>query len=408
MTLALFGCAVDRFPPQLSYDVVRGEYDRPLTYLENRVDELGPLWHGPLNRNDLLDRYHLGVVAMAADETKLATQSLTDVFEMLAMHGVNRDKYLSYVLINESVRVWKGEPFEQAMAFYYTGLAYAAQGSWDNLRATTLNSLYHLEDYDLMGQTIDPDELERRAHRIEQGLPVEPENKQKGYVPIKTDFALGYLMAGIANQQMGRDDEAQYHWHEAEQWAPQIKPTVDSLQRGEYNIILAVDYGLGPRKVGVGPDGAIVQFRPRTPSDDQPLLVTIDGASQQFYAAADLNVMADNHKWNRYEAMRLAKSAAGNIIIAGGAVAASSDDRDAQLAGLGLILAGLYAKANARADLRYCEVLPQRVYVAPLQITTDVQAQLQVGSAYAHVDLSPPQDGAQLIYIRLADQAMIK
>jgi hypothetical protein len=31
-----------------------------------------------------------------------------------------------------------------------------------------------------------------------------------------------------------------------------------------------------------------------------------------------------------------------------------------------------------------------------------------VGSAYAHVDLSPPQDGAQLIYIRLADQAMIK
>lgn len=408
LVVCLTGCAADAPPVQLPYDVGGGDYAKPRGYLQQRVDGLGPLWRGPLKRNDVLDRYRLGVVALADGDTKLAQRLFADVFELLSSHGINRGKQLTYVFLNEDLRIWKGEPFEQAMAFHYTGLAYGAQGSWDNLRAATLNALYHLEDYDLLGRAVDIDELELRAHRVELGLPPLSPASRGSYAPVQTDFALGYLMCGIANQQLGRRDEAADHWRAAVQWAPRVKSVVDRLERGDANVIIVADAGLGPLKVGAGPDGAIARFKPRARGSDEPLTVTLDGAQHQFPIAADLNAMAENHKWNRYEALRLSKSAAGTIMIAGGAAAATSDNRDARWAGLGLILAGIYAKSQAHADLRYCDVLPQRVYVAPLRIDAETRVKLSTGSARAQLHLSPPAGpAAQLVYVRLADPAII-
>jgi hypothetical protein len=77
--------------------------------------------------------------------------------------------------------------------------------------------------------------------------------------------------------------------------------------------------------------------------------------------------------------MRMAKSAIGTgLMVAGGTVAAVSNDSTAQLVGLGVLLAGAVSKAGAHADTRYCEALPQRVYLVPLTLKPGDVVALQV------------------------------
>ena len=182
------------------------------------------------------------------------------------------------------------------------------------------------------------------------------------------------------------------------------------MEQGDYNAVLVVDYGLGPVKVGAGPDGAIARFEPRTPGDAVPLTVRVADDEWTFPAAVDLNVLANDHKWNRYEALRVGKSTVGSVMIVGGAVAATSDSEEARWTGLGLILAGIFAKAGAHADLRYCDVLPQRVYVAPIRIPTGATpVTLRIGSGEpTALKLEAPRGPqARLRYIRLQSPPMM-
>ncbi len=113
----VIGCATtSSLPPQLSRDVNLGNYDKPRDYLQRRVDEHGELWRSRLDRSEILDRYRLGVVALAEGDVQAAERALRETFELLASHGINRRKQLAATIINEDQKIWKGEPFEQAMA----------------------------------------------------------------------------------------------------------------------------------------------------------------------------------------------------------------------------------------------------------------------------------------------------
>jgi len=355
-------------------------------------------------RNVILDRYRATVADMRAGNIQDAQERGYRLFNNLSIHGINRNKGLTATLVNEDLKVWKGEPFEQAMAFYYIGLIYGELGSWDNTRAAMLNSLYHLQDYGSAGPRIKPAELERRALAVERGqTPPPPAQQQGGYAAIKTDFSLGYLLCGVANQQIARPDEARDQFNEAVNLSPGLAPIVDRFLNYPYNVVVVVDYGRGPNKVGDGPDGVYARFVPRTPSEDTPLRLSLSDATIEAAPAVNLNRLAEDQKWNHLVGMREFKSQAGTAMILGGAAtAASTDNRDAQLAGLGIALAGLYLKAGAHADLRYCDVLPQRVYVAPIQISRPGTLRLSVGARSVSRDVAPPEDGiASLLYIAM-------
>jgi tetratricopeptide (TPR) repeat protein len=396
----LVGCAGrEPMPAQLGRDVGRGNYDQPREHLQQRVDEHGELWRSRLDRREILDRYRLGVVALAAGDVQEAERPLRETFELLASHGINRRKQLAATIINEDQKIWKGEPFEQAMAFYYVGLVYAMMDSWDNTRAAAHNALYHLEDYDPLSRRIDPDTLERRAHQLELGRtppPVSP--PQTGFVPVRTDFVLGYLVNAIANQQLGRDDEARDNFREAARLDGRLEPLIEAFRGGDYNTVMVVDFGLGPAKRGAGPDGAIVRFVPRTPSTGAPLHIE----NLSYPPVVDLNALAEDHKWNRYEALRVTKSNLGTGMMVGGvATAASSNDEIAQLVGLGLVVGGALLKAGAHADLRYCDVLPQRTYLIPMKIEQSRTVTVRVeGQSLSRRSDPPPHRGTQLIYVR--------
>lgn len=401
LLLGLFvGGCVAQPDRQLLRELDDGEFGRARVRLQDNVS------NDRNDRNYMLDRLKLGIVALADGVPVAAEQPLEEVYRILRTQGINQDKEAVAVILNEDLKTWKGEPFEQALAFHYVAVYHAQRDEWDNARAATGNSLFQLRDFgdDRAGQRLDKQGLVERAARDETFL-------DKGYVETETNFALGYLMNAIANQNLRRQDEADDNFHRTVELNRSLQPLVDELSHGEYNTILVVDFGPGPQKIGTGPDEAIASFRPLQPSDTRPLLVTTREGTFSFPIVCDVNTMAADHMWNNLEDVRLAKSTVGNLLLFGGMGAGgyglASGDETAGSVGLGMMLAGLFAKAGAHADTRYCEAIPQRIYVVTLSVqSSDQPVELMVeglsNSRLTVLGLPVPAPGQkQLRYLRL-------
>ncbi len=327
------------------------------------------------DRDYLLNRLRLTILGLADGYPQVVGRPADELFEMLTTHGINEAKEFEATVFHEELRIWKGEPFEQAMAFHYIATHYAILGSWDNVRAASLNSLSQLRDYSHESETgtINADALADRAKAIENGQAITPATatNANGYVTVENDFTLGYLLCAIANEQLARTlgdrdraNEARGLFDQVLKLRPSLAPLIAAFKREQFNTLLIVDAGQGPRKARTGPDGALTIYNPIDRSR-APLIVRSGNSEQTFDLVSDLNRLATSHLWRGREGARLAKSTVGTGMMMGGSVAASSRDPATQWAGLGLILGGLYAKATAGADTRYCELLPQRVYLVP-------------------------------------------
>ncbi len=302
----------------------------------------------------------------------------------------------------------------------------AELGSWDNARAAANASLFHLRDFgeNEDGERLDTYEITRRAVEYERAIeagdsPEEALEKANyldhGYVVRDSDFTLGYLLAGIANQQLGRDREADDHFLRVLEIDDRLGRLIEVLRDGRYNTVLVVSYGLGPRKEGYGPDNALARFVPRFVSDEGELRVRVGpGMGRTYPLVLDVNNMARDHMWNNLEDIRAAKSTIGTAMIYGGLIAtqygASRRGKDDTVyAGLGAILLGAALKAGAHVDTRYCDVMPQRFYVVPLYLTDPdtpviLDVQHRPGTKLVLTGLGPPNSvtgRAQLRYVRL-------
>lgn len=363
------------------------------------------------DRDYLLDRMRLGIVSLADGVPSAGGEAFREAYEMLRTQGLNQDKTLAIAMVGDQAALWKGEPFEQAMAYHYYGVWNATQGEWHNARAAAGQSLFNLKDFG--------DGWRGRRKRTEDLIRASRGNDryfETGYVAARTDFALGYLMNGIANQQIGRLDEARDNFDEAVAVNADLRPMISELESRDYNTILVVDYGPGPEKYARGPDNAIADFRPLVSSDDRRLVVTVDGRASEYPVACDLNALSADHMWKGIEDIRIAKSRVGDLFLATGAatsIAGSSyGSNEAAIAGLAIMLIGMLQKATAHADTTYCEVMPQRVYVAPVHVESkDDIIHLRIygvqGSRMAITGIEPPEPGgpARLRYVRLISGA---
>lgn len=350
------------------------------------------------DRRYMLDRMRAGVLNLDAGEPERAERWFAEVYDVLRTQGLNEDKTVSAVVFTEGVKVWKGEPFEQAMALVYYGFVQASLGSWDNARAAAGNALFYLRDFsgedDAGGSTpgssggrrIDTAEIARRAAAYEaqqRGESGESEGDPEyasgddyldhGYVAERNNFTMAYLLHGIASQQLGRDDEASDYYNRVLTLSPQMQPLVQQLRAGAYNTIVVVADGLGPRKVATGPSGALSRYQPLDRDRSPARLLYAGGPAVELPAVTDVNSMALDHRWNNLEDVRIAKSVLGDLAIAGGlgavVIGADRDSEAAMIAGGAAVLAGLYLKATAKANTDHCDVFPQRLFVAALNVT---------------------------------------
>lgn len=384
------------------------------------------------DRNYVLNQLRCGLCTLSDGYVVTSDPAFMKVYETLDKSGINKDKEVaSFVLNEQEVKVWKGEPFEQALAMTYIAMHEAARDSWDNARSASIRSLFSLRDFgnDASGKHMTKVELVNRAVEEDQKNNVKPDAEgggylDKGYTARETNFALGYLMAGISNQQYflesgdsARMDEANDYYNKALQYQPELKDLVAQLRTGKYNTLLVVDFGRGPQKIGTGMDQVIADFAPITPSNGARLVVTNGTQQTVVPIACDVNSMATDHMWQSFEDARKAKSYIGTALLASGAgvaaYGASQGNRNAELAGVGMMVVGEYMKAQAHADTRYCEVVPQRIYIAPVMITGNEPITLQVEGApqsTLHLaGLSAPRGKrtAQLRYVRLITEGSI-
>ena len=388
-------------PVDVSHWVVQGEYGRAREEVrQNLVDDRS-------DRMYLLDRMRLGILTLDDGYPRSAQNVFSDIYEILRTQGINKDKTVASVVLNEDIKFWKGEPFEQAMAFYYYSVSQAMLGSWDNARAAAGNSLFYLRDFGAddedQDEEIDTLAIAHRSLEHERALSqgqdeasarrryedAKSDYLATGYAVRESNFTLGYLMNGLANLQLGREDEARDHLKVAVATDPMVDPVCRRLIDEQYNTVLVVAYGLGPMKVGYGPDRALAAFDPIDVSDDAALNGSrIDGQSpedvpgrlRRQHDGRRPHVEQPRGRPPRQEPYRVPGRSWRDAIMTD--VALHQDSGDAlAAAGIGLMLAGMYLKAGAHVDTRYCDVMPQRLYLVPVirrsERSTTIELQVQ-------------------------------
>jgi len=350
------------------------------------------------DRNYMLDRMRLMTLTLADGYAGLAQPTFEEVYDILRTQGINKDRTVASVVVNEDQKFWKGEPFEQALALSYYAMQQATRGNWDNARAASDNALFNLRDFSEAAgedgkprQRIDTEAILRRSVAYERAVaqgkepPLPGDTKEdpdflnSGYAVRESNFTLGYLLKGVAAQQLGRAQEASDHFAVANQIDAHLVPLTRDLRRGEYNTVFVVGYGIGPRKIGYGPDNALARFVPRTRSDRAAIVASLASPTGPwrdvgaYPVVTDVNRMARDHMWNSLEDVRRAKSLIGTGLLTAGAITTGIgvDNESAGTAavGVGLVLAGAYLKATAHADVRHNETFAQRYYVVPMTIT---------------------------------------
>ncbi len=364
-SVALTGCAAPYQRDDVTVQLVRsGEYGRARERVDIRAAKAD-------DRNFVLNRMKLLTLSVDDGVTDATEVNADQVYDLLRTQGLNDDKTVSTFLFGEGgTRIYKGEPYEQALAYSYIALFDGLQGEWGNVRASAGDSLFLLREFtggsvgSGGGRQRRRDNAQASIRGADADLP-----ETLAYTPIASDFELGLILKAIAAAHLGEREEATDAVTRLETVAPRLAGLGQAILGGNYNTVLVAAYGTAPRKVGSGPDNVIAAYLPTTPSDDASLLVRVGAAQQRVAIATDVNRLARDVRWRNLEDLRVAKSSIGQALTVGGAaVAIGAKDDEAKLAGAGVALAGLLLRATSGVDERHNEVFPQRFYVALLDV----------------------------------------
>lgn len=350
------------------------------------------------DQNVVLNNVRLGLAALADGDPQEAERTFSRVFELLSTAGLNKDRTTAAVLLNEGVKVFKGEPFEQALTYYWIASLYATMGDWENARAAIANSLFRLTDF--IGDKKDG----------------KPPADGKDYNVVDTNFALGFLMLAAMNE-LSNSPGLNEQLDAALAIDPSLGPIVDVLRSGEYDTLLIVDYGKGPVKQAYGQDEALVRF---VPMSRAPATLSVSSAGSElarFNPVCDVNAMAEDLRWNDLENVRKAKSFTGNVLVVGGltaaAIGANQRSGEAVLAGLGAAAVGMLTKSGARADTRYIDFAPQLIFFVPVRVGENKTISIRITGGdtteFVLPDFEPGEPGnPRAVYLRLHGPHAIK
>ena len=332
----------------------------------------------------VLNNVRLGSASLVDYALEEAESAFYRAYEVINSTGVNNaSRSTAAVLLDEKLKVWKGEPFERAMTNFYLGLVYYMQHDHANARAAFENALFKLRDYG-----------EKKSEKGDE------------YREVESDFVVAYIMLAKAWQKLGNDEKAADLYRRVAMLRPDLRPLVERAQHGQTNVLLVIDYGYGPRKTWHH-DNSIVAFEPE-PRMAGPIarpLVRVDGKPLDLEnadaAPIDLLSLAQDRRWQSIDTIRLTKSVVGTGLMAAGAYEANRrDGKDGTAAAL--FLAGALLKATATGDVRHWETLPRTVFLLPLRLTPgkhDVTVSFPDGSQTWHGLVCPdPQKGEEATY----------
>ncbi|MCC7351129.1 MAG: tetratricopeptide repeat protein [Phycisphaerales bacterium] len=347
------------------------------------------------NQDFVLNNLRLASVCLTDYHLIEAESAFLRAYEVINAVGVTEGgRSLGAVLVDEKIKVWKGEPFERAMANFYLGMIYYMKQDYLNARAAFENSLFKLRDY---GEEADsPDQ----------------------YAQVESNFTAAWLMLGRCWQRIGREDQARAAFARMVQLRPDLASLADYDRNLGANVVLFVDVGYGPQKV-TDESGSLVGFAPM-PAQEGPIplprvlldnrYVNIDDVDRPMF---DLLALAQDRRWQSIDTIRAVKSTLGTGLIMAGAaegVRGLSESGSAQrrdlIASAVLLGVGILLKASSQADLRQWEMLPRTTYVLPMRLppgrhdlTIEIPALPGLHQTWRNVDV--PATGQASYYFRL-------
>lgn len=342
------------------------------------------------NENYVLNNLRLGASALATYDFDTAEIAYVKAYQILNATKVNdagREARATWLL--ESNKVWRGEPYERAIANLQLGMIYYQQRDYNNARGAFENALFKLRDY------ADP-------------------KKPEQYDEKESDFAVALLMLGRTWMQLHNPDESRRYFDRAVQARPELGELAKALADPANNVLLYVEFGFGPRKVETGMDGNALDFFPKPGQVGAvpPMNVSIDGRPREVSALDrplfDALVMALDRRWQKLDTIRKTKSYLGTgLMVAGaGATIYGADRQDGGTAavGIGMMAVGALLKASSAADTRSWEMTPRSVFVVPLKIEPgkhDITVAFPGGMTQTWRGLEVPSDREATFYYRM-------
>ncbi len=295
--------------------------------------------------NDLvLHHMRAGVVAFEQLQHQKATASfdfILDQIELIYTDDENAAKARS-LWYGEDQKDFKGEPYERVMAYYYRGLLFLLEGDYDNAMAS------------FKGGILQDAFAEEEQHRC--------------------DFASIIYLAGWAAHLRGLENQAQEYYREARNLRPDLM-----IPDRDDNVLIIAELGKSPRKVADGVGHYELKFRKGKRFKEKAVNVTINQVSYPLYPIEDIYFQATTRGGRAVEkviknkvAFKKSAESIGNVLSVAGQSAilvSSIADSSSNLGnvGLGLGLLGgvstiVSANANARADTRYWNNLPNSLH----------------------------------------------
>lgn len=338
-----------------------------------------------LDEDFVLNNCRYGSCALGAGQFDDAEHAFFEAHKVINSGDTNdTGRQLSASIVYEGVKVWKGEPFERAMADYYLGVLYLMKHNYGNARAAFQDSLFSLRE------NATKDDVEH-------------------YKVVESRFALGYFGLGYCNLRLGRQDLAEQNFKLAQQYDPKLAQLIADVQKPEVNGLVFVDAGGGPQKVAKGWYNEESMFYPTPAEADRavpmlPPVVLVSGVPATKpgvpYDTVDTLAMAQDRRWMDIDTIKKAKAVIGTGAMAAGAgmAAYGADRRNEGLfwGGVGTAVVGGLLVASSQSDTRYWELLPRTVYIVPVTLPAgehDVAVSVGTWHNVVHMTQPPAQPG---------------
>jgi hypothetical protein len=240
----------------------------------------------------------------------------------------------------EGRKIFRGEPYERVMAYYYRGILYWMEGEIDNARACFRNAQFQDSD---------------------------TENKQ-----YASDYVLLDYLDGFASTKLAGDGSDAFKRAQAVSKAGPLPP-----YQPQANTLIFVECGTGPTKYAAGEFGEQLRFHEGRSAAHSAQL-KIGEQTIQLRPYDDLNFQATtrggrvmDHVLANKAVFKATTDTAGNVALISGAIVAQN--RHTQEAGLGLLAFGLVSKivsasTTPAADTRCWNNLPQYLSFAAVQL----------------------------------------
>ena len=269
--VVIFGCS-SRESPQVMFAQCRyGEAERALR----------PMVPNPSHKDYALYELLYASAAFEGGDYSGARDALRGAAKAMEKIGGGEDA--AAVAGSESAKVYRGDPYEKAMAHLYSGILALRQQ--DDERALACF---------------------RRALVADQSTRTKDVDKTK-------DFAAAHYFAALTYLRLGEPENARVHLELAAKYAGWREvPTVRSL--AESNVLLFIESGTGCYKTASGPGGSVCKIRV-PPDPVSQVTVQCDVAPLgEALMLDDLYIEAASHGWGEMDSLRLSKGIAKEIV----------------------------------------------------------------------------------------------